>query len=384
MDPKQKFFLFKKSNHFCSVPWNHFKIDTEGSVTTCVNGKKILGNIKDYTIKEILTNSKLIEIKKNLLDDVLDNNCKFCQSCENTIYNNDDYKFVRGLYNGMFKSADIDYNNVEEFKLHGIDLHWSSICDLKCITCWSKQSSSIAQEEGKEILHTSTEEADKIIDYIVSNQETLKEIYLSGGEPTLIKHNLRLLKKLRRDLTFQIRINTNMMFDSNNQIIKELREFPNVFFTISSDSIGERFNYIRRGADWNKFIKNLNDLVKTHFSWRLNSVFFVGSALYLSDTQNFFIENYGFDDFTINQCQMDHDDLRCRNLPAKVKNKTLEKLVCHQTLHKQNYNLVGQLNNCISELNESGHPDYCNYFNLIDRKAGSDWTKVFPELVYEN
>ena len=143
----------------------------------------------------------------------------------------------------MFKFENIDYDNLTEFKLQGIDLHWSSICDLKCITCWSNQSSSIAKEEGKEILHTPVEQADKLIDYIVSNQETLKEIYLSGGEPTLIKHNLRLLKKLRRDLSFQIRINTNMMYDTDNQIIKELQEFPNVLFTVSADAMNERFRW---------------------------------------------------------------------------------------------------------------------------------------------
>jgi radical SAM protein with 4Fe4S-binding SPASM domain len=384
MDPKRKFFLLKQANHFCSAPWNYFKVDMGGNISTCVNGKKSLGNLNQNTIEEILANPDLLEIKKNLVNDVLDDNCKFCQSHENIVTNNDDYKFIRGLYNTMFKSADVNYDNLAEFKLRGVDLHWSSICDLKCITCWSNQSSSIAQEQGKEILHTPTEQADKLIDYIVANQETLKEIYLSGGEPTLIKHNLRLLKKLRRDLSFQIRINTNMMYEQDNQIIKELCEFPNVLFTISSDAMDERFNYIRRGADWDKFIKNLNELSKTHFTWRVNSVFFVGSALYLPDTQEFFIENYGFDDFTINQCQMDHDDLRCRNLPLELKDKVLEKLTTHQTLYNQNYNLVGQLNNCITEVRQNGQPSYQNYFETIDRKAGTEWTKTFPELVYDN
>lgn len=384
MDPKRKFFLFKQAKHFCSVPWNHFKVNTEGSVSTCVNGEKILGNLEENYIEQILSNPILEKIKQNLSDDISDDNCKFCQSFENNINTDNEYRFLRELYNPMFKSADIDYDNLTGFKLQGIDLHWSSICDLKCITCWSNQSSSIAVEEGKEILHTSNESADKLIDYIVSNQETLKEIYLSGGEPTLIKHNLRLLKKLRRDLKFQIRINTNMMYEPDNQIIKELHEFPNVFFTISSDSMGKRFNYIRRGADWDKFIKNLNELSKKHFTWRLNSVFFVGSALYLSDTQKFFIENYGFDDFTINQCHMDHDDLRCRNLPPEIKDKVLEKLTTHQNAHNQNYNLVGQLNNCITEIHQNGRPNYQNYFETIDRKAGTEWTKTFPELVYAN
>ena len=382
MDPKRKFILFKQSKHFCSVPWNYFKVDMSGNVTTCVNGEQVLGNLNDTDVKEILLNPKLADIKQNLSNDILDNNCKFCQSYENNVNSTTSYDYLKGLYNLMFKSATVDYDNKAEFKLRGIDLHWSSICDLKCITCWSGQSSSIAKEQGKEILHVPTEQADKLIDYIVANQETLKEIYLSGGEPTLIKHNLRLLKKLRRDLPFQIRVNTNMMYEADNQIIKELQEFPNVFVTISADAMNERFNYIRRGADWNKFLKNLDNLTKTHFTWRVNSVFFIASALYLSDTQNFFHENYGFNDFTINQCQMGHYDLECRNLSVNIKNKVLEKLTTHQNQYKQNFNLFGQLNNCIDEINKPGEPAYQNYFETIDSIAGTNWTTTFPELVY--
>ena len=68
MTPKEKFFLFKQSRHFCSVPWNHIKIDTDGSVATCVNGTNYLGNITKDEIDDILSNSDLLEIKKTYLD----------------------------------------------------------------------------------------------------------------------------------------------------------------------------------------------------------------------------------------------------------------------------------------------------------------------------
>jgi hypothetical protein len=79
MDPKRKFFLFKQAKHFCSVPWNYFKVDMSGNVTTCVNGKQVLGNLNDTDVKEILLNPKLADIKQNLSNDILDNNCKFTE-----------------------------------------------------------------------------------------------------------------------------------------------------------------------------------------------------------------------------------------------------------------------------------------------------------------
>lgn len=381
-DAKRKFFLFKQSKHFCSVPWNYIKVNMDGSVRTCVNGETPLGNINDSNITEILSDPKLTAIKTNLSADIPDKNCTVCQQYHN-VNDSYEYKFLRELYNPMFKFVDIDYDNSNSFKLSGIDLHWSSVCDLKCITCWSKQSSSIAIEEGKEVLHTPTDKANQLIDYIVENQSGLEEIYLSGGEPTLIKHNLHLLKRLRRDQNFVIRINTNMMFNEDNPIVKELLEFPKVLVTMSADAMGDRFNYIRRGANWHHFIKNLDRLYKTHFTWRLNSVFFVGSVLHLSDTQKFFVDNYDINDFTINQLAMDHPELACRNLTAGLKQQCRDKLLQHQNAYKNNKNLSGQLTNCITELDTDGIPAYKDYFESIDKKAGTHWSATFPELIYD-
>jgi radical SAM protein with 4Fe4S-binding SPASM domain len=374
--PKKKFILFKQSKNFCSVPWNYLKVDMTGNVSTCNWGKNKLGKLTESTIEEILQNTDLQDIRSTLVTDSPHDNCQTCKKYET----GEEYKYFRGLYNPMFQSVDVDYNNPQAFVLSGIDLHWSSTCNLKCITCWSGQSSSIAQEENKPIRNTPTEHADKLIDFIVDNQHSLKEIYLSGGEPTLIKHNLRLLKRLRKDLNFEIRINTNMMFDLQNPVITELKKFPNVLFTISADATGDRFNYIRRGADWNLFINNLTELHKMHFRWRVNSVFFVATALRLPQTQEFFIDNFGIRDFTINQESMGHDDIRSRHLSPANKITCIENIKQHQAKYSSNTNLYGQLENCLKELNLPGEPNYSEYFDAVDKKAGTNWRQIFKEI----
>jgi radical SAM protein with 4Fe4S-binding SPASM domain len=377
---KQKFFLFKQSENFCSVPWNHFKVSMDGAVYTCNPGSDVIGDLKTQSIEEIISNPRVQECKQNLFGDKEDKNCVDCKKLE--IHDaTQDYLFLKNLYNPMFVSADVDYSDSTAFTLSGIDLHWGSTCNLKCITCWDKQSSAIAQEVGSPILNTPTEVADKLIDFIVARQTTLKEIYLSGGEPTLIKHNLRLLTRLRKDLNFVIRVNTNMTFDQDNLIIQELKKFPNVLFTISADATLGRFEYIRRGADWNVFIRNLKDLQQyKNFSWRVNSVFFVASALGLADTQEFFMENYGITDFTINQVGMGHKSIRCRNLPDTVKKATTERLISHREKYKLNTNLHGQLTNCLYELSNDATEDYRPFFDEADSRSGNKWSDVLVEL----
>ena len=375
MDHKKKFFLFKKSDNFCSVPWNQLKVDTAGNVSTCTYGREIIGSIIDTDVKSLL--GKTIPIKEELIQDQKSNNCTRCHD-----YSNNDigYTHLRNHYNELFVKNDIDYNDTKSFQLHAIDLHWSSLCQLKCITCWHVQSSSIAKEEGKPIQHTPNKDADRLIEYIISNQYQLNEIYMSGGEPSLIDHNYRLLKQLDKSIDCQFRVNTNMMFDEDNKVVNELLKFKNVLFTISADGMGQRFEYIRQGASWKKFISNLDRLQNTHITWRVNSVFFVGTADILVALQRFFRDNYNITDFTVNQEDVGHYNIQARQLDADLKDKIREDYQNYMDEFPNDLSIQGAFNNCLQELDNPATLDYVDYFNNVDRKYGSNWKEVFTEL----
>ena len=377
MDPKKKFFLFKKSKYFCSVPWNYFKVDPDGTIYTCVPGRIELGDATKTPIQTILQNPVLKEIREYIYNDKLHPNCIDCHG-----YANDDYQYLRALYNDYFRDQDVDYSDPTAFVMSGADIHWSSTCTLKCVTCWEYQSSSIAQEKRIPIVTTSESEMAGMTDFIVANQHTLKELYFTGGEPTLIKHNLRLLKRLDKNTNTLLRLNTNMMFREDNQIIEEFLKFPNIMFTISADAMGNRFNYIRQGANWDYFRANLERLKKTHLKWRVSSVFSVASAITLADTQQFFRDQYDIQDFTVNQCLMEKYALECRNLPETVKQQVRHKLIEYMQRHHSDLNVQGQMTNCLKEMDaEPNGTSFADFFGDIDRKRGTDWRSALPELV---
>lgn len=359
------------------MPWNQVKISMDGTVTTCTVGQEIIGNVKDSDFEDILQNSKLQELRKTLVKDQKHSNCADCLQFEKP---SEGYKFLRNHYNSMFVKKDIDYLDPTEFKLNAIDLHWSSVCDLKCITCWHKQSSSIAKEEKKPVLHTPADKADKIINHLVDRQFELEEIYMSGGEPTLIDHNLRLLKRLDKDINATIRINSNMQFDRDNKIIDELLKFKNILFTISVDGMGDRYNYIRRGADWNRLLENLSRIRETHAKCRINSVFFVGTANLMIDTHLFFKDQFGIDDFTINQETMDHPEIWSRNLPDHIKESVIDRMESYIQSNSGDINLKGQILNCLNEIKQPRERSYVEFFEAVDAKARTNWREVFPEL----
>lgn len=374
---KEKFMLFKQRQNFCSVPWNHLFIYTNGDVSPCVKSSIVIGNIVDTDIRDILKSSKLKELKQSFLQDSRHSNCNKCWRSEH-----DDFQFVRGMYNERFKSAIVDYADAEEFVLSGLDLHWSSVCNLKCITCWHQSSSSIAKEEGKPVQHVPKESADKLIEFIVERQHTLKEIYMSGGEPTAIDHNYRLLKQLEKRSDLLIRVNSNLTWDKNNKIVQEIAKFPNVLFTISADATGDRFEYMRRGAKWDKFLDNL-EYLKTfkNFEIRLNSVFCVMSAMYLKETLDYFTHTHGITNITINDCGMEQAQLECRNLPAEIKDIVKQKLELLLTERSQNPGLCGNVTNCLTHLAlETTSNHWGTYLDAKDKLSGKNWYNVFEEL----
>ena len=380
MDQKKKYQLFRQRKHFCTAPWNLLYVGVDGTISSCSSGG-VMGNLQEHDITEILPNKKFKSLRKEILEDKITDNCRNCLKSENTS-SAGEFKGLRNHYNGLGVHSSVDYTDVSQFELSALDLHWSSTCDLKCVTCWAGQSSSIAREQNKPVQHTPTNVANRVIEFVTANQSGLKEIYLSGGEPTLIKYNLKLLKQIEKRPDLIIRVNTNMQWKQDNKIVQEILKFPNVLFTCSIDGTGEKFNYIRRGANWNRTIENVKFLQgQPNVDLRANTVFFVLTAQQLPEIIDYFMEEIGSVDHTINPCSMGQYHLRCRNLSSKIKSLVRENLNNTFEKYKDNLNIAGNLKNCILELDKEGSSvEYKEYFDNIDILQGTDWRKLYPEL----
>lgn len=379
MDHKKKFFLFTQSDHFCSVPWNHVEIYTNGAVKTCSKGK-ILDNLLDNTLSEIINSEQVLQLKQTLLTDRPHDNCLECYHLSTGREHTD----LRHHYNSLFRTSTVDYDDLSSFKLHGIDLHWDNTCNLKCVYCHPLQSSSIAQEQKVTFQKPKTDKLDQVVDLILENQWNLKEIYFSGGEPMLIKHNLNLLERLE-NVDIPLRINSNItQVKKGNPFFEQIRRFTNVLWTVSAESTHHRFEYIRHGSQWQEFVKKLDLVIDTGHKIRINSVWFVGSTLSLVDTIKFFINNYAITDFTINQLSGPNACLLVRNAPDSVKDQARDQIkqLLDSSLIEPKSNSYYNILRCNKELDlPASEPNgYKNYFDSLDAMRGTSWKKIFTEL----
>jgi sulfatase maturation enzyme AslB (radical SAM superfamily) len=139
-----------------------------------------------------------------------------------------------------------------------LDLRFGNSCNLKCISCWPTSSSSIGYESIEmsqrgiiPLFQINQESAsvnwydEKYLTYF--NSMPLKEIYMTGGEPMMVKNLSNFLDKL--DSQIVLRFNTNATIN-NPQLINSLKRFNRVIMSCSLDAVGKRNNYIRFGSNW--------------------------------------------------------------------------------------------------------------------------------------
>jgi molybdenum cofactor biosynthesis enzyme MoaA len=378
LDHKKKFWLFKQSKTFCAVPWNQFEVFVTGELRTCCNGIK-LGNINEKSVTEILNSELLLDIKTSLANDQPHKNCNLCYKGSIPGQHED----LRMHYNPMFQSADINYDDNTEFKLNALDMHWDNTCNFKCIYCTPVLSSSIAQEQKVPVHKVHKDRVKEIIELAVTNQYNLKEIYFSGGEPLLIKHNAELLSQLENK-NIPLRLTTNLsQLKESNAVFKEVQKFSNVLWTLSADAEGARFNYIRHGGEWSEFLAGLKLLQTLGHRVRLNMVHFVGNAAGIFDTIKYFVETHGITDITVNPLH-DHEYLLPRNAPNTVKSLGRDKLaqLLESNLIAPNSNSYYNILKCGRELELpiADADGYCYYFDQLDTLSQTNCRPAFPEL----
>lgn len=193
-------------------------------------------------------NSELhMSTREQLKNDVWPSSCVKCQELENN-----------GLISKRLKPETYGPG------LSHLDLRFGNSCNLKCISCWSGSSSSIAEEaiqmhkKGEYRVHPNSnlENFNWASEFILNKIDLseVKEIYLTGGEPMMVKRLPEFLQKL--DKNIRLRFNTNCTI-WNPKIEKLLREFKSVSMALSLDAVDRRIDYIRYGSDWTSVEENV-------------------------------------------------------------------------------------------------------------------------------
>ena len=273
-----------KTKTICPLPWNHLATTSSGTYRLCCNSVD-----RENQVKE---NGSGLKIYKKTFDDVrrgeFYNKIRMemisgikpsvCQSCfkleeEGVCSPREGY---REQYSETTKKIELlvaeQSNDLDDFPIQYIDLRLGNLCNLKCRMCnpwssssWIKEASHMFENESFQILDW-PEKYETWIDEILKHSE-IDQIYLTGGEPTLIKANIRLLNMLiaRGGKGIKIKINSNVV-TLESELLNTLKNFDNVLFKCSIDASGELNDYIRAPSLFNEVEASVDMLIKEDFT----------------------------------------------------------------------------------------------------------------------
>jgi MoaA/NifB/PqqE/SkfB family radical SAM enzyme len=197
-----------------------------------------------------------------------------------------------------------DYNNMHYDTtpiLQDLNYNCDNICNIKCITCDSSNSSAWIEDEvkmgkRKEFKIKHTKHNDLTFDLDLSQ---LRLVVFNGGEPLMTMDHFKVLDYIisqGKAGGVVLNYNTNATFPITDQMRDYWKQFYHVQLQSSIDGTGESFYYSRFPAKWEEVTKNLlqyKSEVTLSFSTSMAVTVGVHNILYIDDILNW-ANTHGF------------------------------------------------------------------------------------------
>lgn len=274
------------SNFFCAAPWRGLHINPRGDVKTCCAGNpNMLGNLNQSSIVEILNSDLMKEIRASLAQGKPHEYCSNCVKAERFGADSE-----RKWHNNV--NPGFDYTTAGDLYHYPVivDVRWNTTCNLSCNYCGESCSSKWASIKGVPFKSGARPYYDQVCDFIEQHQDNIHEVALVGGEPLLLPENERLLDVIPADAI--VTLITNLSVDlENNKIFKKLANRTRVGWSMSFDNIGDRFEYVRHGSNWELLQHNLQiikNLMATKGQWGgIHAVYNIYNATRICELRQF-------------------------------------------------------------------------------------------------
>jgi len=367
--------------YFCPMPWTGLMYNFNGQIKNCIRSDTAtgsLGNIHDTPVEQIMLNDINITKQKNI---IANRPVAGCHTCYELEHGKQGFDIIsdRIFYIKEFKKTPIDLYQPGRHELQTIDVRWTNLCNFACVYCGPEFSSRWADELSVNISTPSEEQRYKFQEYIYKNAHNLKHVYLAGGEPLLMKQNLELLSKLNPDVN--LRINTNLS-KVDTGVFDRVCDFKNVHWTISVETQGEEFEYIRFGGAWSDFCENLDRVRKLDHKISFNMLWFLLNYDTVFDCVDY-LKGLGFhnNSFVIGAL-LTPDYLNIRHLPDHVLNLLRTKLES-RIAEQPGYLLEDSYRNMLHYIQDPIDKNLSRSFEKLsqmDLRRGVDSSEIFTEL----
>lgn len=228
----------------CAAITNGLTIYSDGTIAPCC----IIDNSYRKSVDQI-PHDPFADINTGLPPDV----CSRCHQSEQS---------GRPSYRQSFNSR-----RIESYGLQFLDVRNSNLCNARCRTCGPYNSSQWAQE----LEHTVPIVKNDFwpyVDHIIT--PSLRYVYYTGGEPLINGEHWQFLETLieqgiSKNVSLQYNSNLGTLKYKDKDLVEIWSHFKTVDIIASIDAVGNKFNYLRSGLDWETVDQNLSRLIDTPY-----------------------------------------------------------------------------------------------------------------------
>lgn len=384
------------SDTFCVLPWMHLATSAGGELRVCCNSTPNQNFINKadgtaYTvyndnIQEAWNSQVYTGIRKQFLDGEQPDMCTRCFREEAS-----GVKSARIRSNDKWMLPDAKYEQDADFNIRYVDIRLGNLCNLKCRMCnpwasnqWIKEWTLIRPNETtEEVQHLSKltwPEHEKTWDNLFSIVDSVEQIYLTGGEPTIIMEQLKLLDYCIDNgyaNNIELKYNTNLT-NIPAKLIDRWKEFKIIKLQCSIDAVGELDRYIRYPSNWNKIQENFdiiqsldNKYIEIHNTVQMYNILRLPEFIrWAEDTGNNIYFNI-----------LNHPkELNIRVLPKSLKELAKKQLQPYTHIDK----VQGIIDYMMEEDWSDYYDDFLKYTYALDMNRNENLYDLIPEFKISN
>ncbi len=373
-----------KNKSLCPLPFAGLYIEPSGDVKCCSISKQTLGNIHTQSIEDLINGETVKSIRRDMLEEKFPSNCNECYEKERNFKSINFNQISNRLYHiGKLGTAPIKlYEDENNFELQQLDVRWRNTCNGACVYCGPELSSRWAVELNDTKRMTKQAMSDSI-EYVYDHIDTVKTLYLCGGEPMMMKENVKLVKiiaETRPEL--DIRINTNLS-NLNNPVYETIKDLPNIHWILSAEASEDRFEYIRYPLSWTNFINNFKVIKKLPHKISMNMSWNILNSFGIFEFIDLMIENGLHENSFVINPVLDPKYYNILNLPQEVINVIKKEATKrHGRLHDPfmlKYSYEAIIKHCNKPIMHK-QQELKQQLEMLDARRSLDSRKVFPEL----
>ena len=366
----------------CTFPWVHLHAWPDGKAFPCCMSDplKPIGDLKKNKIIEIVNGNKYTEIKSKMLAGEKVDTCYKCYQQEDM-----------GMESMRLSSFKYHPTDFKEFKLKYLDIRFSNVCNLACVTCgptfsskWHNDWIKLGRTSGHERLL----ELDIMNELTAEHLCDVENVTFAGGEPLVTDQHFQILEywiEEQQDVNISYITNLTNLNYKNKNILELWNKFKRVSMLVSVDNVWDKFNYIRWGADWQQLLTNLEKVHTQcpHIDIKITPTISILNILDLDKIERAIHSQTGIHNYQYNFLSYP-EYLKAELLPEKYRDEA-RRMVSHHKTWLSNNNLTSTMPALVESILENHDnieklEETRKYLGDLDVIRKTNSKEVFPYI----